>query len=190
MKINFVSLVLMLVLLSSCGMSNVKIPQNMQEMREFSIKSKLKSVNSYIVKRKFAFIVRDVKKQAKKCLAVQIRQRGYSKSPGYAIGQFHNLTINYIPTVRVAKNKLELSLQMNYGNDMSKPSPGWPKGPAKGFYLLVVDVDRITKHKSKVTVYGSGRFVENLTPPINAWIRANSKGCPNMRKLHKKPKKV
>ncbi len=182
MKISFVSLILLQCLLISCGMSNVKVPQNMQELRDSSKKYKSVSVDSYFVKRQFPLIVRDVKKQAKKCFAVSISKRSFVG------GQFDFLNLNFHPIVSVTKNKLELSLQLNYGNDVTKPSFGWPKGPAPGYYLLVVDVNRIANKQSKVTTYGAKRIVANLSPSINSWIRGNIKQCPNMLKFNRKPK--
>ena len=84
---------------------------------------------------------------------------------------------HYKPTVVVGEGRVELHLQQHKQQAMLiKPH----KEPEGGYYMLVVDVSKLDRKRSKVDVYAPRLGYGHLVEAVDGWIRGTSSLCPDM----------
>jgi hypothetical protein len=158
-----------IVLLAWCGCFSM--PQTAAEFREAVPGSLSAKHRSYEVERSYAAISEELSRRSDECLnvSVEVSSVGYRSASHW--------TDHYKPTVVVADGRTELYLQQHkvQGN-LIKPH----KEPEGGYYMLVVDVGRLSRDHVKVDMYAPRIGYDHLVDAVDGWIRGTSSLCPDL----------
>ena len=147
------------------------MPQTAEEFRQavpgsFSAKHQV-----YEVDRSYRQVADTLSAKATECfnVAVEVRSSGYGSSSHW--------TDYYKPTVVVGDRRTEFHLQQykDQGN-LLKPH----KEPEGGYYLMVVDVEPVSRNKVSVDLYAPRVGYGHVIDAIDGWIRGTSELCPDM----------
>ena len=159
--------VIMLGLLSGCS---IKHPQNATEFRKELPGSTFGKKETFYVKRNLKDVADSFKKMAPKCL----RKRIQTTSSGY---MHHSVIVtDYMPTVVLGKNKVELHLQQDMSGVVNVS-----KKPKGGYYMLVADGFGEGKNKTKIDMYYASVGSDTIVKAIKSWANGG-KGCPDLTK--------
>ena len=83
----------------------------------------------------------------------------------------------YKPTVIVGEERAELHLQQHKKQaNLIKPH----KEPEGGYYMLVVDVNRLGRDKIKVDIFAPRIGYAHVIDAVAGWLRGTSSLCPDM----------
>ena len=157
------------VVLACCGCFSM--PQTAAEFRQAVPGSMSAKHQSYEVNRSYREIGHTLRKKAKECLNVSVEV----SSVGH--GSASHWVDHYKPTVVVGDQRAELHLQQHKVSRMLiKPH----KEPEGGYYLIVVDVDRLSRDRVKVDMYVPRLGYDHVIDAIDGWIRGTSSLCPDM----------
>ena len=159
--------VAMVLLCSAC----FSMPQTAEEFRQAVPGSFSGKHQSYEVDRSYKKIGATLRRRAKECLnvAVEVTSRGY--------GSASHWIDEYKPTVIVGKQRTELHLQQHKKQaNLFKPH----KEPEGGYYMLVVDVEKLSRNRVRVNMYAPRLGYGHLVEAVDSWIRGTSDLCPDM----------
>ena len=159
--------VAMVLLCSAC----FSMPQTAEEFRQAVPGSFSGTHKGYEVDRSYRKIGATLRRRAKECLNVSVEV----SSVGYGSAS-HWIDV-YTPTVIVGKQRTELHLQQHKKQaNLIKPH----KEPEGGYYLLVVDVDKLSPKRVRVDMYAPRMGYDHLVEAVDGWIRGTSQLCPDM----------
>lgn len=147
------------------------MPQTADEFRQAVPGSFSAKHQSYELDRSYARIGASLRRRASECLnvAVEVTTTGHS-SASHWIDE-------YKPTVIVGKQRTELHLQQHKKQaNLFKPH----KEPEGGYYMLVVDVEKLGRNKVRVDMYAPRLGYSHLVEAVDGWIRGTSDLCPDM----------
>ena len=147
------------------------MPQTAEEFRHAVPGSFSAKHQTYEVERSYRKIASTLRRKADQCfnVAVEVRSTGYGSSSSW--------TDYYKPTIVVGDQRTELHLQQHKNQKMLiKPH----KEPEGGYYLLVIDVNKLSQNKVKVDMYFPRMGYDHVVEAIDGWIRGTSNLCPDM----------
>ena len=157
--------------LALCSSACFHMPQTADEFRQAVPRSFSAKHQSYEVERDYRKVAAALQRRGPQCLnvSVEVTSRGHGSSSHWID--------HYKPTVVVGKQRTELHLQQHKEMKMLiKPH----KEPEGGYYMLVVDAERLGRNRVKVDMYAPRLGYDHLVEAVDAWIRGTHDLCPDM----------
>ncbi len=147
------------------------MPQTAQEFRQAVPGSFSAKHQSYDLNRSYRQVADTLSAKATECfnVAVEVRSSGYGSSAHW--------TDYYKPTVVVGDQRTEFHLQQ-YKDQKNLIKPH--EEPEGGYYLMVVDVNRVSRNKVSVDMYAPRVGYGHVVDAVDGWIRGTSELCPDM----------
>ena len=170
---NKLSLLITAFVLTACTLGMKGMPMNADEARQMFPKSMMGELKTFEVDRSYPRVAKTIEQKAHECfeIAVEVTSYGYESAAHW--------TDYYKPTVIVGDTRTELHLQQHkkQGN-LIKPY----EEPEGGYYMMVVDVDRISADKVQAHMYVPKIGYDHMVSAIEGWIKGTSSLCPDMAK--------
>lgn len=170
-RLNFTVLIFLGVFSSGCA---VKQAMNAEEFRKMAPESMFGKTKTVEVKQPLFKIARAFQAKAPKCLDITLK-RSSCVSTGYGGTSCSTSLMDYNPTVKVSKQRVELHLQMNMENAIT-----FSKIPKGGIYTMVVDAEPISKNKSRLKFYYGSFGADTIVSAVTGWAAGTTKGCPDL----------
>lgn len=166
----FISL-LLVVLATGCAMGPT--PQNAEEQRNYVRKGLFGSAfETYSVNRPYYKVVKTLKVNTKKCLNKKIKV----KTCGGSTSGCRTQITTYTPTFIQGRKKSELHVQVVESN-VRRISGKAPKG---GLHIAVIDIIRLGKKKTQISVYTLDRRFRAIPVAVKRWVKDTNLGCPDL----------
>jgi hypothetical protein len=158
---------------SVAGLSGcVSHPLTAQEFRAAVPGSFSGAVEEFEVNRSVEEIGKTFERKGPECLAVTIETTSSTNM------SYQHYTTTYKPSVVRDADKAELHLQQHHSNTVNVS-----KEPDGGYFLLVVDAERLDKKRSRITLYKPKFGFDVLVRSVKGWATGESMGCPDMTKI-------
>ncbi len=169
MKILLVALIALLqLLLSGCG----TMPQTAEEFRLAVPGASFAEKESFEVDRTYKDVVAIFQKKAVKCLDVTVQTTSQT-STSYQV-----IVANWNPTLIVKDKRTELHLQRIWEKGVVKVQAE----PAKGHFVMVVDILPVSARKTRIDMYRPTMGVDVIVRAVKNWAMNKDIGCPDMTK--------
>ena len=174
MKIIKIIFTLSIMLLSTgCAM---KQAQNAQEFRKMTPKNSYGKLETFKINSSYSKAVRNFKKRANKCLRTKLVLTTTNRNTGARMGE---QTLTYTPTLKIGKKRTELSIQKNVSGDGMIAG----KVPKNGMFILLADLSKSGKNKSRLNIYRITYMGTNeMASAIKNWASGESLSCPDLTK--------
>ena len=149
--------------------SCVTVPKTANEFRAAVIKgSAFTTKETHKINRPFSAVIKNVRRKSKKCL-------GFGYTMRTTIGaSSRQSTVTYHPTFKIlGKGKAQMFMR-------EKRSPRPTRQPKGGTYIFVADINRISRSKTRITMYGPS--ISRWKPIFNAvkaWGKGKNIQCPD-----------
>jgi hypothetical protein len=158
---------------SVAGLSGcVSHPLTAQEFRAAVPGSFSGAVEEFEVNRSVEEIGKTFERKGPECLAVTIETTSSTNM------SYQHYTTTYKPSVVRDAEKAELHLQQHHSNTVNVS-----KEPDGGYFLLVVDAERLDNKRSRITLYKPKFGFDVLVRSVKGWATGESMGCPDMTKI-------
>jgi hypothetical protein len=170
---NKLSLLITAFVLTACTLGMKGMPMNADEARQMFPKSMTGELKTFDVDRSYSQVSKTIEQKAHECfeISVEVTSYGYESAAHW--------TDYYKPTVIVGDTRTELHLQQHKKqSNLIKPY----EEPEGGYYMMVVDVDRISADKVQAHMYVPKFGYDHMVSAIEGWIKGTSSLCPDMAK--------
>lgn len=165
----FAALSLTVGLVSSC----VTLPKTPVEFRAAMNEKYAEDIQTVIIKRPLAAVVKSMDALGKNCLRQKITQTTHDPQTNTN----RTMTTDFELTVVKAKKSAELHYQQRY-----TPTPlGMGDMPEKGAFMLIADISGKNKN-TEVKVY-TASYLKPVVSAIERWGNGNHEGCPDMSQV-------
>jgi len=158
---------------TACTLGMRGMPMNADEARQMFPKSVMGEHKTFEADRNYSQVAKTIEQKAHECfdVSVEVTSYGYESSAHW--------TDYYKPTVIVGDKRTELHLQQHkkQGN-LIKPY----EEPEGGYYMMVVDVDKISADKVQTHMYVPKIGYDHVVSAIEGWVKGTSSLCPDMAK--------
>lgn len=123
---------------------------------------------THVINRQFAKVVRDVEKKSMKCLRF-----AYSQTTTHGGVHTSQGTKFYNPKVTsVGRGKVEMTMQWDR-------LPRAKHDPEGGYYVFLADIEKISKSKTRMTMYGSSFSTwKPIFAAVKGWGQGKNIKCP------------
>jgi hypothetical protein len=170
---NKLSFLITAFVLTACTLGMKGMPMNADEARQMFPKSMTGELKTFDVDRSYSQVSKTIEQKAHECfeISVEVTSYGYESAAHW--------TDYYKPTVIVGDTRTELHLQQHKKqSNLIKPY----EEPEGGYYMMVVDVDRISADKVQAHMYVPKFGYDHMVSAIEGWIKGTSSLCPDMAK--------
>lgn len=158
---------------TACALGMKGMPMNAEEARQMFPKSIMGEYRTFEADRSYSRVSKTIEKKAHECfnVSVEVTSHGY--------GSASHWIDYYKPTVIAGSKRTELHLQQHKKQkNLIKPY----EEPEGGYYMLVVDIDRISANRVKTHMYVPKIGYDHVVAAIEGWIKGTSSLCPDMTK--------
>lgn len=158
----------LLLFILSIFTSCTTLPRTSGELRQGTTAWGLTKTESHVIKRQYSLTLSDIKKNAMKCLNFSYSQSSYYGNTYMAQG-----TKVYNPkVVNTGPGKAEMTMQW-------ERLPRNNHDPEGGFYIFLADIEKISRHKTRLTMHGSTFTTwDPIFSAVKGWGEGKDVACP------------
>lgn len=163
-------LIFFIFTVTSC---TIYVPQTRVEFTDAVSQGKgMSKTETLTINKNFNKVYNKVKQKTTECLNKEVTTRMYD-----AQGMLHVSSSTYKTNAKkISKSKGEITMQVTH-----KPRPLGANIPAGGLFVFAVNIDKISKKETKVTLFGPSMGYGKIFSAFAEWSEGQNTACPKLR---------